>query len=135
MEIDTALSLEALEREYWQKLEVYPSRLVENCHRFRKIPLQDLTTEQIRILISQQIGLNFLIPLACNELEKNILAEGDLYAGDLLEVVLRTDKRFWLTHLDLLERLRDLLKNNLNAIEDPRILKISRSFLEDNVRS
>lgn len=115
--IDIELSLEELERDYWKNLDFYPSKLVERCYRFRKIPLKDLTIEQLRTLISQQIGLDFLIPIACEHLEKNILAEGDFYEGDLLESLLSIEKAYWLSHWDLYKSLKIIMQESLHEIE------------------
>ena len=46
-------------------------------------------------MIGQNIGLNFLIPLAIDELKQNKLAEGDFYEGDLLKSVLTSDTDYW----------------------------------------
>lgn len=115
--IDIELSLEELERDYWKNLDFYPSKLVERCYRFRKIPLKDLTIEQLRTLISQQIGLDFLIPIACEHLEKNILVEGDFYEGDLLESLLSIEKDYWLSHWDLYKNLKIIVQESLHEIE------------------
>jgi hypothetical protein len=92
--IDTNLTLEQLENDYWGKPE-YPSALVVNCHKYRKIPVKNLTAEQLRLLIGQNIGLKFLIPLAIEILKNDFLAEGDLFPGALLNNVLGCDTEYW----------------------------------------
>lgn len=87
-------SLEQLENDYWEDIE-FPTGLVERCHLYRKIPINNLTPGQIRTLISQQIGLKFLMPLALEILRKDVLIDAELYEGDLLEAVVRVDKSFW----------------------------------------
>src|SRR5882757_1092873 len=66
------------------------------CHRLRCIPLHEFTAENLRIMIGQQIGLPYLIPLALEMLRGNPFTAGDLYEGDLLAAVLRADSRFWI---------------------------------------
>jgi len=60
-------------------------------------------------MIGQRIGLPFLIPLALERLEQEPLAEGDLYHGDLLQAVLRTDESFWANHPASLQRVRKVV--------------------------
>lgn len=63
--------------------------MVSECHRLRKIPLRDFTTENIRIMLSQNIGIKYLLPLALEKLEIDFLDVGDYFSGDLLSSVLR----------------------------------------------
>lgn len=121
-------SLEELENEYWKNLEYYPTKLVERCFKFRKIPLKDLTIEEIRTLIGQQIGLDFLLPIAYEHLEKNILSEGDFYEGDLLESVLRTNKDYWLSHLEHYQALKLIINNNIYHITDKKLINSIDQF-------
>ena len=95
--INTNKTLEALEKHVWPPLNEVDqeSYLITECNRLRKIPLKNFTTEDFRILIGQDIGLKFLIPLAIEILKKEILAEGDCYPGDLLANLLRSDKNYW----------------------------------------
>lgn len=128
-DFDKELTLEELENDYWQTI-VYPSKLVERCYKFRKIPLKDLTIEQLRTLIGQQIGLDFLLPIAFEQLEKNILSEGDFYEGDLLESVLRTNKEYWLSHMLLYDKLKVITNNNIAVIEDNKLINSINFFLD-----
>ena len=54
----------------------------------RRKPLRDLTDEELRLAISQKMGLRFLMPLAVERLEADPLVAGDMYEGALLGVVL-----------------------------------------------
>jgi hypothetical protein len=87
-------SLENLEKDIWNEPE-YRSHLVTTCHRLRKKQLKDFDIENLRIMIGQNIGLNFLIPLSIEELKQNILVEGDFYEGDLLKSVLTSETDYW----------------------------------------
>jgi hypothetical protein len=49
-------SLQELERDGWGQPD-YDSHLVQTCHRLRRVPLADFTTEDLRIMIGQKIGL------------------------------------------------------------------------------
>ncbi len=83
-------TLEQLENDYWGE-PAYDSYLVTTCHRLRRKPIDDFTTEDLRIMIGQNIGLKYLIPLAMNILRDNPMASGAFYGGDLLAVTIKCD--------------------------------------------
>lgn len=87
-------TLETLENSIWAKPE-FDSNLVITCHQLRKKQLKNFKIEDLRIMIGQNISLQFLIPLAIEELNNNILAKGNFYEGDLLKMVLTSDVRYW----------------------------------------
>lgn len=87
-------SIEQLENDYWKDID-FPSSLVEKCFSYRKIPVSELSIEQLRLLIGQQIGLRYIIPKAMDILQSDILAEGDYYPGDLLNSLLSLSKNDW----------------------------------------
>ena len=111
------LTLEQLENDFWPEID-FPSRLVESCRLYRKIPLSALSVEQIRLLISQQIGLVYLVPLALDILSENILAEGDLYEGDLLASVAGLPSTFWQYHSELHQRFVQLKAENEKLVKE-----------------
>jgi len=83
MSLDRNKSLQELEAQDWGD-PAYDSHLVTECHRLRRVPLRELTAENLRIMIGQQIGLPQLIPLALELLSGDPFAPGDFYRGDLL---------------------------------------------------
>jgi hypothetical protein len=124
--IDTNLTLEQLENNYWGEPE-YPSSLVINCHKYRKIPVKDLEAEHLRLLIGQNIGLKFLVPIAIERLKHNILEQGDFYPGDLLKMVLECEVEYWQEHPEQKNAIILLLKKNelLSGIKDNRKMQKS----------
>jgi len=111
-------SLESLEKNTWPALSAgYGSYLMNTCHSLRKKQLQDFTTEDLRIMIGQEIGLYFLIPLAIETLTENLFAEGDMYEGDLLKNVLDVNTRFWDDHKDYWQLLSELIQNRRHEIK------------------
>ena len=99
MQVNLDNTLEQLDKEDWGK-PPYDSHLVTTCYKLRKKPLRDFTTEDLRILIGQNINLQILIPLAIDRLKQNILDEGDYYEADLLKNVLSSDKNYWTKYKD-----------------------------------
>ena len=121
-------SIEQLEKDYWKEPSEFPTDMVKKCYQYRKISIAELTDEQIRLLISQQIGTEYLIGVALEKLERNILTEGDFYEGDLLVAVSSLPTEFWnekqtefRTFKNLVERNSDLIKTELGEKKFDRI--------------
>ena len=90
----------------------------------------ELTNEQIRLLISQKIGIEYLIGIALEKLERNILTECDFYEGDLLVAVSNLPTEFWnenitefLNFKNIVERNSELIKNELGEKKFDQINK------------
>jgi hypothetical protein len=126
-EFEKSQSLEELEKEDWGE-PTFDSHLVKECHRLRRVPLKDYTIEDLRLMIGQNIGLNYLMPLAIEKLEQNPLAEGDYYAGDLLVNVLRVDSRFWSEFPVLNSKVGKIAEE---AFEVPTITKTEFEAIQD----
>ena len=90
----------------------YSSNLVQTCHRLRTKPVGEYDTEDLRVMIGQNIGLPWLLPLAIDRLEEDPWLSGDLYPGDLLAVAARA-KFDWTTLVDLRDRLRAVIARAL----------------------
>jgi hypothetical protein len=91
---DRKQTLDELDPPAWGEPKC-DSYLTTTSHSLRRKPLVDFTTEDLRIMIGQGIGLRWLVPLALDLLEKDPLAAGDFYSGDLLAAVLRVRQAFW----------------------------------------
>lgn len=102
-------SLEEIERDYWGDPPADATRLMTTAHALHKRPIGALDIEGLRLLISQRIGLDSLVPLALDQVERNPLAEGDLYPGDLLDALIqRVPESYWQAHKDQLTRVRSV---------------------------
>ncbi|MCI2230473.1 contact-dependent growth inhibition system immunity protein [Polaribacter sp. MSW13] len=110
-------SIEQLENNYWKEESEFPTNLVKRCFEYRKIKLSELTIEQIRLLISQEIGIEFLIGIALEKLELNIIAEGNLYEGDLLDSVSKISNEFWKKNKFELKQLKIIIEKNKETIK------------------
>lgn len=110
-------TLENLEKKVWPTFSSDEgSNLIMTCNSLRKKQLQDFTTEDLRIMIGQEIGLYYLMPLAIEILTDNIFAEGDMYEGDLLKNVLDLDTKFWDDHKIYWQQLNDIIKERRQEI-------------------
>lgn len=104
---DRNKSLEQLEGKEWGEA-TYGSYLVTECHRLRLVPLREFTPENLRIMIGQQIGLPYLIPLAFELLHADPFTAGDYYEGDLLAAMLRAEATFWRVHPELQQEAAEI---------------------------
>jgi hypothetical protein len=135
-QIDCSLSIEELEGVVWPEPE-YNSHLVMTCHALRKVPLHGLTAENIRMLIAQKIGLEFIVPMAMDYLEENPWGSGSFYDGDLLENVLKIDFAFWREHSDMRYRLSEVMirvQSNVKLYDEkisPSWIKLSKELDEE----
>ena len=96
-------TLDELEGIEWGP-PTYDSYVVTNVHRLRRVPLKQYRLEDLRLMISQQVGVTYLVPRALDHLEAHPLASGDYYPGDLLAAVVRLPNRFWMEHRPLVAR-------------------------------
>ncbi|NNJ55824.1 MAG: hypothetical protein HKP14_06815 [Bacteroidia bacterium] len=109
-------SLESLENHSWGEIPKDESYLVTTCHKLRKKQLANFDSEDLRIMIGQNIGLKYLIPMALDTLNKNILAEGDFYEGDLLSSVLTSDSKYWKNEIGKWSQMCELFRNQIDVI-------------------
>jgi hypothetical protein len=107
MTIDRRLTLTQLENEDWGP-PPWQSSVVLGVHRLRHKPLGEFTVEDLRLMIGQRISLNYLMPLALKRLQDDPLAEGSLYAGDLLCAVLEAGSDYWRSHPEHQEQVLQL---------------------------
>ena len=110
VDFDRARTLEQLEKTATGAPE-YDSYLVQTCNRLRGKSLKDFTVEDLRIMVGQNIGLKYLIPLAIEVLDDNPLAEGDFYEGDLLCAVLTVEHSFWDKYANHHSKIAEILKS------------------------
>lgn len=61
------------------------------------------------MLIGQDVGLPYLLPLALEVLRDNPMAEGDMYEGDLLAAVLTRSPAVWAESSGLGRELRAIV--------------------------
>lgn len=120
-------TLERLEQQRWEEPEFADNRH-QKIQALRQTPLQQFSTEDIRLMIGSGLSLSYLIPLAIEKLNKNLFAEGDYYPGDLLQSVLNIDTNFWLTNRPLWQYIHQLIINNSFELEDRGIH--TEQFLE-----
>ena len=121
-------TLEILENKVWEKPD-YESYLVTTCYELRKKQLKEFEIEDFRIMIGQNIGLEYLIPLTLEILNNNILSEGDYYEGDLLLSVLKSDENYWKSEKENWKIMCSIFEINNEKIMNSDISKNLKSEL------
>ena len=97
----------------------FASPLIERIARARRVPLGQLSTETLRLLVSQRQALSYTLPVTLARLEEDPFAEGDMYRGDLLMAFLQCEA-VWPNESGFLSRARALITSALQALEDLR---------------
>ncbi|WP_328800453.1 contact-dependent growth inhibition system immunity protein [Paenibacillus sp. LX16] len=103
-QVDLTKTLEELEGKYWGEPN-FASSLVIQVHRLRKKPLCELNNEDLRLLIGQQMNLDFLLPLALEQLIQNPFGSGDLFCS-----ILKVEKEYWKEHKELKNELDEVIR-------------------------
>lgn len=114
-------SLELLENKSWGDSSNAPTNLVKRCIELSKIPIGNFTLEDLRVMIGQKLGLQYLIPLAIEKLQENIFIDTELYEGDLLEKVLKIDTSYWDNNENYWTQLNELIKDKIQDLKELRI--------------
>ncbi len=118
--MDTSKSLQELENDDWGDPHG-PTGMVIRCMRLRRVPVRDLTADDCRLLLGQEIGVRFVLPVALDYLFKNPLESGIGDTGALMRRVLELPTAFWQNHPNLWWEAKEVLmevENARNAIEE-----------------
>ncbi len=94
MDFDRRKSLLQLTREKFRDFSWDFDRFPSG-YPLRHLPLERLTNDHLWILIRQAIGLDYLVLLALERLEKHALLKAHRSEGDLLSAVLLADALVW----------------------------------------
>jgi len=109
-------SLKNLEnRDMGEPSTEYPS-LVNKVLKLRKIPLNQFSLEDLRLMIGQNKGLPYLIQLSLDVLKEDLFAEGDFYPSDLLQNILKVPALFWTEDKELWQDIHGLIKDRMEEI-------------------
>jgi hypothetical protein len=103
-------TLDELEGTEWSDAQDGATFLVRRCHELRRKDVDDMTTEDLRLLIGQGIGLPWLVPIAVERLESDPLVAGDFHQGDLFASLLSVQESYWSTDTRSWLRLYEVAK-------------------------
>jgi hypothetical protein len=134
MDVDRDKTLTELDNHDWGP-PTYQSNLVKSAHRLRNTPLREFTTEDLRLMIGQNIGLKYLMPLAIERLEADPLIEGDYYPGDLLCMVLGVNQGYWFENKSLRDEVASIAARASQRMKfDTEITNIERTAFDNAMR-
>jgi hypothetical protein len=133
-------TIEELENDYWPIPSSFPTTLVEKVFLLRQKRISYLNADDIRLLISQNIGTKYLMPKALALLRINIVEEALYYPGDLLMTLLKSDKDYWVTNnferkdfIALLDKSRHTILNDAGV--DEKIKRDLINSIDDFINS
>jgi hypothetical protein len=120
-------TIEELEGRVWTESE-FISTLVLTAHALRKKPVEKLTPNELRIAFNEHIGTKFLKERVLEVLKEDPAA-GDLFAGDLILAVMRSeqfrsDRGF---REKIVEKAEEALKEELDSQTRDEIENLKRA--------
>jgi hypothetical protein len=105
-------ALEKLENDYWGN-PPDGSYLIKRTHEIRTLPLSVLTNDDIAMMIRQKFSLDYMLPLAIDKLQIDILAHGETGTeGAIMDAVLRMPASFWKQNSDYWMVIKTMLDDN-----------------------
>ncbi|MFB8003906.1 contact-dependent growth inhibition system immunity protein [Nocardia sp. NPDC056000] len=128
-------SVQDIEGTVWPALAADTTYLVRTVHRLRQVPIGELGTEDLRIMLSQHVGTATVLPRALDRLQADPLVAGDYYPGDLLLAVLRCAPDAWTGEAELLDKARGIAHRaeamiyNLDGAQVPELRRLITEFL------
>ncbi|NUK01236.1 hypothetical protein HRW23_12020 [Streptomyces lunaelactis] len=102
-------TLDELDPPRWTPPAADATHLVRKVHELRYVPLSALGPADLRTLISQQVALPYVLPLAVPLLLEEPLLDAYFYEGDLLLAAIDAPVSAWAQLPDLGARLRAVI--------------------------
>lgn len=109
--------------------------LIKKIEELKEKKIKDLTCEDIRVLVSQNIALDITIPIAISFIQYDVMIECDYYEGDLLNSMLLSDTRFWETNINLKSKLKEIIASNISYISEFDVSNSIKEELLQNISS
>lgn len=95
-----------------------PTAMIRRCLELSRIPLDEFTVDDIRLMIGQNFSLQYLVPLAVEHLREDIFVEGNYYPGDLLASVLKVEAEFWRNNISVWKEIAELISERRGELAD-----------------
>ena len=104
-------TLETLENEKWGEPN-FDSYLVTRTHQIRKIPLNQITLDDISMMLRQNFSLNFIVPLAIDNLDKTKTPD-EFDRKEILETLLEKVKmEFWQNNKQYFNQIKEVISTD-----------------------
>lgn len=123
-------TLDELDPPRWAPAGSDATRLVRRVHELRQVPLGKLGPADLRTLISQQVALSYVLPLAVRLLLDEPMLDAYFYEGDLLLAAVNVPTSAWALFPDLATRLRTVI----TALPEAAAASLPRGAAEELAR-
>ncbi|MEU0372012.1 contact-dependent growth inhibition system immunity protein [Streptomyces sp. NPDC006283] len=123
-------TLDELDPPHWAPPASDATRLVRKVHELRQVPLGELGPADLRTLLSQQVALPYVLPLAVFLLLEEPLLDAYFYEGDLLLAAVNAPASAWALFPDLGTRLHAVIA----ALPEAAVARLPRGAAEELAR-
>ncbi|WP_327686224.1 contact-dependent growth inhibition system immunity protein [Streptomyces sp. NBC_00467] len=123
-------TLDELDPPRWAPPGSDATRLVRKVHELRRVPLGELGPAALRTLISQQVALSYVLPLAVRLLLDEPMLDAYFYEGDLLLAAVNVPASAW----DLFPDLGLQMRTVITTLPDPAVASLPRGAAEELTR-
>ncbi|MYY06507.1 MULTISPECIES: contact-dependent growth inhibition system immunity protein [unclassified Streptomyces] len=123
-------TLDELDPPRWAAPPSDATRLVRTVHELRRVPLGELRPADLRTLVSQQVALPFVLPLAVRLLVEEPLLDAYFYEGDLLLATVNVPASAWA----LLPEPGAQLRTAIAALPEAAVAELPRGAAEEVAR-
>lgn len=125
-------SISQLEGWYWNTeipTETNSSYEEYNFYLLHNKPLKHYTPEDIHFMLVQGSGLKYMVPLAIEILNSDVLIKAESYPSDLLSTVMFIPEKFWKENPNYYNQVYKLIQSNRNKIDDFHSTKSIEGYL------
>ncbi|MET8451106.1 contact-dependent growth inhibition system immunity protein [Streptomyces sp. NPDC005209] len=123
-------TLDELDPPRWPPADADATQLIRKVHGLRHVPLGQLGPADLRVLVSQQVALPYVLPLAVRLLLDEPLLEAYFYEGDLLLAAVGAPASAWA----LLPELGARLRSSIVALPEAVVADLPRGAAEELAR-
>ncbi|MFF3691470.1 contact-dependent growth inhibition system immunity protein [Streptomyces sp. NPDC002187] len=123
-------TLDELDPPRWTAAAADATHLVRKVHELRCVLLSELRPADLRTLITQQVALPYVLPLAVRLLLEEPLLDAYFYEGDLLLAAVEAPASAWALLPDLAARLRAVI----TTLPDAAFADLPRGAAEELAR-
>lgn len=131
MKIDYKKTLNQLEGKDWGSAPNNAPPYVKEIYQLRSIPLVRLTAGDLTLLVRQNIGVEYILPLAIELLRKDPLILGRDVCGDLLSSVLRINNKYYNENHLFKQQVKKILEQVPNAMR--KLDDIDRKYAKETL--
>ncbi|MFE2021464.1 contact-dependent growth inhibition system immunity protein [Streptomyces sp. NPDC059499] len=123
-------TLDELDPPRWTSPAADATDLMRKVHALRHVRLREFGPADLRVLVSQQVALPYVLPLAVRLLLEEPLLDASFYPGDLLLTAVRAPASAW----SLLPDLNAGLRAVIAALPDAAVADLPRGGAEELAR-